>query len=301
MSDYLFGSFGLTIIVLTVIIRGLMYPLTVKQLRASKAMQEIQAQVAEVRKKYEKDKKKAADEQMKLMKESGMNPLGCMLPMLIQFPVWIALYQSIMRVLAVVPEDFLSLSHHLYSSWPVFSKVPLENNFLWLNLATPDQLLILPILVGGSMWVQQKMMSSVSTDPKQQAQSQMMLWMMPIMFAGLTMTFPSGLALYWLTSNLISIFMQYFITGWGGLVTPKNGDGGGGDKKIKRRIAQQEVSAKDDKLSADIVISSSAQEEGLDYGESGGTRQDRGGSYPNGIRSIRRRTGGSGSQRRKRK
>ncbi len=301
MSDFLFGNFGLSIIVLTIIIRSLMFPLTMKQLRASKAMQEIQAQVAEVRKKYEKDKQKAANEQMRLMKESGVSPLGCILPMLIQFPIWIALYQSIIRVLAVAPEDFLSLSHHLYSSWPVFSLVPLENQFLWLNLAVPDRWLILPILVGGSMWVQQKMMSSASTDPRQQAQSQMMLWMMPIMFAFLTMTFPSGLALYWLSSNLISIVMQYFVNGWGGLVTPKPGGGSGSDKKIKRRIAQQEVSAKDDKLSADIVISSSAQEEGIDYGESGGTRKDRGGSYPTSLRSIRRRSGGSGSQRRKRK
>ena len=299
LSDYLFNSFGLTIILLTIIIRGLMYPLTLKQLRASKAMQSIQAQVAEVRKKYEKDKQKAAQEQMRLMKESGMNPLGCLLPMLIQLPIWIALYMSIIRVLAVSPEDFLGLSQHLYSSWPVFSLVPLENSFLWLNLAVPDPWLILPILVGGSMWVQQKMMMTATTDPKQRAQSQMMLWMMPMMFAFLTLTFPSGLALYWLTSNVISIVMQYFVTGWGGLVSPKTVKRDTSDTRIKGRVARQEVSVAEDDLGADIVVPSSAQEEGTEHGKSGGKRQDRRGSYPTRLRTTRRKPGGSRGQRRK--
>jgi len=299
LSDYLFNNFGLTIIVLTIVIRGLMYPLTLKQLRASKAMQSIQSQVAEVRKKYEKDKQKAAQEQMRLMKESGMNPLGCLLPMLIQLPIWIALYMSIIRVLAVSPEDFLGLSQHLYSSWPVFSLVPLENSFLWLNLAVPDPWLILPILVGGSMWVQQKMMMTTTTDPKQRAQSQMMLWMMPMMFAFLTLTFPSGLALYWLTSNVISVVMQYFVTGWGGLVSSKTGERDASDKKIQGRVARQEVSAADDDLGADIVVPSSAQEEGTEHGQSGGKRQDRRGSYTTRLRTTRRKPGGSRGQRRK--
>ncbi|MFC1862233.1 YidC/Oxa1 family membrane protein insertase, partial [Chloroflexota bacterium] len=123
-----------------------------------------------------KDKQKASQEQMRLYKESGVSPGGCLLPMLVQFPVWIALYQSIIRVLAVAPEDFLNLSQRLYSSWPaVFSLVPLESKFLWLNLAMPDPVLILPILVGGSMWMVQKMMTPPTADPQQRAQSQMML------------------------------------------------------------------------------------------------------------------------------
>lgn len=301
ISSFLGGHFGVTIILLTIVVNLLMYPLTVKQLKASKAMQEIQSQVAEVRKKYEKDKQKAAQEQMRLMRESGMNPLGCLLPMLIQLPVWIALYQSIIRVLAVAPEDFLGLSQRLYSAWPVFSLVPLNSHFLWLNLAAPDPYLILPILVGGSMWVQQKMMTPTTTDPKQQAQSQMMLWMMPIMFAFLTLSFPSGLALYWVTSTTIRIAMQYFISGWGGLASLKAGKRDTSDKKIKGRVARQERSTADADLGADIVIPSSAQEEGLADGKSGGKRQDRGGSYPTRLRTTRRKSGGSGSQRRKRR
>ncbi len=298
LSDYLAGSFGLTIIVLTVVVRGLMYPLTQKQLRASKAMQSIQSQVAELRKKYAKDKQQLAKEQMRLYKESGMNPAGCLLPMLVQMPVWIALYQSIIRVLAVAPEDFLSLSRHLYSSWPdVFSLVPLTSSFLGMNLAVPN--IVMPILVGGTMWVQQKMMMSPTADPKQQAQSQMMLWMMPMMFAFLTLSFPSGLALYWVTSNVISIVMQYFITGWGGLVRSTAGKGVARDRKTKERTVQQKAHLEEDDISADIVVPSSAEEEGLGYGEFGDKRQDSGGSYPARRRTTRRKPGGSGGYRRK--
>ena len=224
MSKYLLNNFGLAIIALTIVIRLATLPLNVKQASATKAMQELQPKLAELQKKYGRaDRAKLAQEQMKLYKESGVNPAGCMVPMLIQMPIWIALFQSIVRVLAVVPEDFLSLSKHLYSSWPmVFSAVPLGSSFLWLDLAVPDRFLVLPLLVGGTMWVQQKMVTPATVDPRQQAQSQMMLWMMPLMFAFLTLQFPSGLALYWVVSNVISVVIQYKVSGWGGLKsTPK--------------------------------------------------------------------------------
>jgi len=298
LSDYLAGSFGLTIIVLTIVIRGLTYPLTQKQLQASKKMQTLQAEVAEIRNKYAKDRQKAAQEQMRLYKESGMNPAGCLLPMLVQMPVWIALYQSIIRVLAVAPEDFLSLSQHLYSSWPdVFSLVPLESQFLWLDLSVPDTLSA--ILVGGTMWVTQKMIMTPTTDPKQQAQSQMMLWMMPMMFGFLCLSFPSGLALYWVTSNVIQIVMQYFITGWGGLVSPTAGKKVTNDNKIKGRTPKQKAPLEEADISADIVVPSSAQEEGVDYGKPGDKRQDRGGSYPTRLRATRRKPRGSRDYRHK--
>ncbi len=295
LSHYLWGSCGLAIIVLTIIIRALMYPLTVKQLQASKTMQSIQSQIAELQKKYAKDRKTLAQEQMKLYKQSGMNPAGCLLPMLIQMPIWIALYQAIIRVLGVVPEDFLNLSRHLYPSWPlVFSEVPLESKFLWLDLAASDTWLILPILVGGTMWVQQKMTTVPTADPRQQAQSQMMLWMMPLMFAFLTLSFPSGLALYWITSNVIGIVMQYFITGWGGLTMPTFVKKAPPDKKKKGQIAKQKVPLTESDISADITASSSAQGEGTGYGKSGDKRQDRRGGYPTSLRATRRKPGRSG-------
>ncbi|MFC1988002.1 YidC/Oxa1 family membrane protein insertase [Chloroflexota bacterium] len=302
LSSYLFNSFGLTIIILTIIIRALMYPLTLKQLHASKKMQSLQAEVAEIRKKYSKDKQKASQEQMRLFKESGVSPAGCLLPMLLQFPIWIALYQSIIRVLAAAPEDFLSLSQHLYSNWPaVFSLVPLESNFLWLDLAMPDRLLILPILVGGTMWLTQKMVTPSTTDPQQQAQSQMMLWMMPMMFAFLTLSFPSGLALYWVTSNVIQIVMQYYATGWGGLVKSANGKKVIGDRKAEKRVVKQKAPLTEADISADIVVPRSAEEEELGYGKSGDKSQDRSGGYTTRPGTTRRKPGGGGSHRRKRR
>ncbi|MBN1644364.1 MAG: membrane protein insertase YidC [Dehalococcoidales bacterium] len=218
VSKFLFNSPGLAIIVFTVIIRLAMYPLTRKQLQASKKMQDIQPKIQELKKKYGKDPQRMAKEQAALLKEAGVANVGCILPMLIQTPIWIALYQSIMRILATAPEELLNLSQHLYSSWSVvFPAVPLNSRFLWLDLGAPDALYILPILVGGTMWLQQKMVTPKVADPQQQSQSQMMLVMMPLLFAFMTLSFPSGLALYWVVSNIVGIVVQYFVTGWGGL------------------------------------------------------------------------------------
>ncbi|MFC2011624.1 YidC/Oxa1 family membrane protein insertase [Chloroflexota bacterium] len=299
LSGYLLNSVGLAIILLTILVNLLMYPLTQKQLRASRAMQEIQGEIGELRKKYAKDRQKLAQEQMKVMKESGASYWGCLMPMLIQMPVWIVLYQSIIRVLATAPEDLLNLSQRLFVSWPdVFAQVPMNSSFLWLDLALPN--MFMAILVGILMWVQQKMQAPATTDPKQQAQSQMMQWMMPLMFAMICFSVPSGLALYWVTSTAMRIIMQYFATGWGGLVSSKGDKKGPRIKENKGREARQKT-LKESDISADIVVEpSSAREEGSDYGESGDQRQDSRRSDPTSLRSIRRQSGGGRSQRRKR-
>ncbi len=278
LSHFLFNSFGLGIIVLTLVIRAAMYPLTVKQLKASKAMQTLQPKIAELQKKYARDKQKLAQEQMRLYRESGMTPTGCLVPMLLQVPIWIALYQAIVRVSAVTPEDFLNLSRHLYSSWTlVFSQVPLETRFLWLDLSQPDRWMVMPILVGVTMWVQQKMVTPPSTDPKQQAQSQLMVWMMPLMFAFLTLSFPSGLALYWVVSNIVSIIMQYFITGWGGLVSSADSKKVITTKKIAGRATSPETTSKSTAAAPAIV--SPGEEVG--HGQRGDKREERRGSDRN--------------------
>jgi len=304
MTNYLFSSFGLAIIVLTIITRVLMLKLTLKQLHATKAMQELQPKLAELQKKHGKDKQRMAQEQMRLYKETGISPAGCILPMLVQMPIWIALYQSIMLALAVTPEGLLNLSRYLYS-WPiVYSVLPLESQFLWLDLAVPDMTFILAILVGGTMWVQQKMVMPRTADPRQQAQSRMMLWMMPLMFGFFCLSFPSGLALYWATSNIISIGMQYFVTGWGGLVKPVAERRAIRDKKYKRRIAQVEgVSSVEADVDADIVVADSTQEEeeGLAHEKLGDERKDRGGGYPERLRAIRRQPRRSKGHRPKRR
>jgi YidC/Oxa1 family membrane protein insertase len=282
LSSVLFNNFGLTIIVFTVLVRAAMYPLTIRQLKATKAMQSIQSQLSELQKKYAKDRRMLAQEQMKLYKQSGMNPAGCILPMLIQLPVWIALYQAIIKVLGAGPEDFLSLSRFLYTSWPmVFSQVPLGSQFLWVDLATPDRLFILPLLTGASMWVQQKMTTMPSTDPKQQQQSQMMLWMMPMMFVFLSFTFPSGLALYWIASNVIGIVMQYFVSGWGGLIKPKADTKKMSVEKKTREPDQPALPSPTTKAEQKPAVRE------VEHGDSGGARQDRRGGYQPGTPTAR--------------
>ena len=293
LTHVLFDNFGLAIIAMTLVVNACMLPLTMKQSRSSKAMQELQPKLAELQKKYAKDKQKLAQEQMRMYKESGISPAGCLLPLLIQMPVWIALYQSIMRVLAVIPENLAGLSPYLYSWDVVYSTLPLNNHFLWFNLASGD--MVLALLVGASMWVQQKMVMAPSADPSQKTQSSLMLWMMPIMFAWLSLSFPSGLALYWFTSNLFRIGVQYFIGGWGGLIKSSGKKQPSRDKKYKQRIAAVEESGGD----ADVAPGST-QEEDSSYEESGDKRPDGGGGYTKSLRDVKPRSRRSRGHRPKR-
>ncbi len=208
-------NFGVAIILLTLLVNCAMLPLTLSQIRSSKRMQDLQPKLAEIQKKYGKDKQKLAQEQMKIYKESGIKPAGCLLPMIIQMPVWFALYQSIMLALAATPEGLLNLAKLLYPWQVVYSALPLNPYFLGMNLASPN--FILAILVGAAMWVQQKMSATPTDDPRSAASSQMMTWMMPLLFAFLALSFPSGLALYWVASSIFRIVLQYRVTGWGTL------------------------------------------------------------------------------------
>jgi YidC/Oxa1 family membrane protein insertase len=178
-------------------------------------MQEMQPKIQELQKKYGKNQQKLQQEMMKLYKEAGVNPLGCLWPMLVQFPIWIALYQAIMKALATTPENLLDLAARLYS-WDIVNQaIPLNSHFLWLDLGSRGDI-VLAIIVGGTMWVQQKMTQAPSLDPRQASTSRMMLLMMPIMFGLLSLSFPAGLGLYWAVSSVIGIIAQYFITGgWG--------------------------------------------------------------------------------------
>jgi YidC/Oxa1 family membrane protein insertase len=218
LSKGLFGNFGVAIIILTIIIRVITYPLMIRQLKSSKAMQALQPKMKELQKKYAKDQQKLNAEVMKLYKEHGVNPLGCMGPMLVQFPIWIALYQSVIQALAYTPENLFGLSQHLYSWSTIQEALPLNNHFLWFDLSRGD--IVVAILVAASMWVLQKMSSVPSPDPQQQSTQRMMLWIMPLMFGFFAITLPSGLSVYWIASNIISMIMQYRVTGWGTLTKP---------------------------------------------------------------------------------
>ncbi len=230
LSKALFSNFGLAIIALTIIVRLVILPLTLKQLHSSKVMseqmKELQPKLQQIQKKYAKDPQKLQQETMKLYKEAGINPLGCLtspmlITMLIQMPIFIALYQAIIKVVAVTPQDFLGLSNHLYSWSVVHQALPVSGKFLWLNLGSPDQYLLIPILVGVTMWVSQKMMTQPAVDPSQQSMQGMMQIMMPLMFAFITFTLPSGLGLYFVVTNIVGIVIQYFVYGWGNLFPRK--------------------------------------------------------------------------------
>jgi YidC/Oxa1 family membrane protein insertase len=212
-----FSNFGLAIILLTIVIRGLTYPFTLRQVRQTQKMQEMQTRVAAIRTKHPNDSKQRSQETMRLYKELGINPLGCLGPFAVQIPVLIGLFIVIRNTLGVTPEGLAGLASDIYGWLPLDRAVPVNRGFLWLDLGEKDPTFVLPVLSGVTMWVQQKMSMVSNSDPQQQSTQRMMLWMMPVFFVAISITFFSGVVLYWVVSNLIGIVMQYFISGWGGL------------------------------------------------------------------------------------
>jgi YidC/Oxa1 family membrane protein insertase len=225
LYDILGNQFWLAIIFFTVIIRVLMTPLMLPQQRSAKKMQEVQPKLQELQKKYGKDREKLSQEQMKLYKEAGVNPMGGCLPMLIQFPIWIGLYQSIIQALGYQPLQLLSLSGNIYPFLSsIWTAVPLNRYFLGMDLAlTPQQLggltYALPILVAFTSWLQTKMTGTTTGGEGQAASmNQSMTLMMPLMFGFFSLNFSTGLSFYFIVSNIIGIITQGFISGWEGLL-----------------------------------------------------------------------------------
>ena len=213
LYSFLFSNFGLSIIIFTVIVRLVTLPLTLKQLHQMRAMMALQPRMKDMQTRYAKDPQRRSQEMMRLYREAGVNPLGCLGPMVIQLPIWIGLYQALLKTLGTTPDHLVGLAQRVYSWNPVGDTiVPLNSNFFGLDLANPDPTPILPVLVGASTWLQQKMTTMPAADPRQSSTNAMMLWMMPIMLAFFAFTFPSGLSLYWVVSNLVGVALQYFIT-----------------------------------------------------------------------------------------
>jgi YidC/Oxa1 family membrane protein insertase len=212
LNNVLFGSFGLAIIAFTIIIRLVTFPLTRRQLHASRAMQQVQPRIQEINKKYS-DPKRRQEEMMKLYKEAGVNPLGCLGPMLLQFPILIALFYAIRQTLPESPESLEGLSSHLYNWSYIQHAIPLNEFFLGIDLKlTPNDApsyfhpaWLLVLLVGITTWAQTKTTVTTTTDERARAQQQMMAYMMPVMFAFFALSFPSGVSLYWVVNSLIGI------------------------------------------------------------------------------------------------
>lgn len=218
----LFENIAYAIIALTVVTRLVFYPLTVKQLKSSATMQKLAPEMAQLKEKYKSNPQAQQKATMKLYKDNGVSPLGCLGPMLLQFPIWIGLYYAIIKGLGDLPDSFMYLSQRLYSWMPYGSELlPMNTQVPWLtgtlDLTQPDPTPILPLLVAVSTWAQQKIMQQPAMSTQQRQQQQIMLFMFPIMLGFLAFSFPSGLALYWFVSNIITVILQGFFSGWGNL------------------------------------------------------------------------------------
>ncbi len=241
-------NYGLAIILFTVIIGALTMPLRIKSQAAMKQQQaktaRIQPRLEELKKKYKNDPQALQQAQMKLYQEEGLvNPfnMGCLLTLL-PFPIFIGLYGVITAVMGSTPEQLLQLSQHLYPFFPqAGSLVPVNPNFLLLNLAavpssayglTSPITIIIVLLVVGSSWIQQKIMTpaTASLDPQQAAMNNQMQLITPVIFGFFVVNAPVGLSVYWITFGLMTI-VQQLITGGTGSIRNLFGQSGTPAKK----------------------------------------------------------------------
>jgi YidC/Oxa1 family membrane protein insertase len=231
------GNAGVAVILLTISIKLVTLPLQMRQLHGMRAMQGIQPRVQELNKRY-KDPRRRQQEMMKLYREAGINPLGCVSGLLIQMPILMALYRVFYLSVGKAPESLVRLSEKIYPWDFLRSGLPLPADFLWLHLGSPDPV-VMPLAVAVSMYTMQKLTQVPTTDEKQRAQQNMMNLMLPLMFGFFTIQWPSALGLYWALSNVISMVTQYFYMGagpinWRGLI------GLSQDPVLPRAVARRE-------------------------------------------------------------
>lgn len=225
LINSLVGNFGISIILFTILIRLLTHPLTVQQFKATKSMQTLQEdpRYKKMQEKYKDDKDRLAQEQMKLYKELGINPLGSCLPTLIQLPLILGLYQSVTRAMAASPLELFRLEKIIYPGLINAAELlPLQNRFLWMDLGQPERLTIfgiaipfLAILVVATTYLQSKLIqpptSGAENDQGAMISKSMSIYM-PILMGFMAYSLASGLAIYFLTSNVFGIF-QYALLG----------------------------------------------------------------------------------------
>ncbi|NRF32715.1 membrane protein insertase YidC [Vibrio coralliilyticus] len=180
------SNWGLAIIVLTFIVRGAMYPLTKAQYTSMAKMRMLQPKLQAMRERIGDDRQRMSQEMMELYKKEKVNPLGGCLPLLLQMPIFIALYWALM--------ESVELRHSPFFGWIT-------------DLSAQDPYYILPLLMGASMFLIQKMSPTTVTDPMQQK----IMTFMPVLFTGFFLFFPSGLVLYWLVSNIVTLIQQTLI------------------------------------------------------------------------------------------
>jgi len=179
-------NYGVAIILLTLVIKLVTFPLTQKSMVSMKKMSSLQPKMQSIKEKYKGDKEKINAATMELYKTEGVNPLGGCLPMLLQIPIFFALYKTLLLSIELQGAPFM----------------------LWItDLSMKDPYYITPVLMGATMFLQQRLTPNTATDPMQQK----IFAFMPLIFTFLFLTFPAGLVVYWLTNNVLSIAQQYFI------------------------------------------------------------------------------------------
>ena len=202
----LLHSGGLAIIAFTIIVKTLLLPLTVQSTRSAKAMQELQPKIKELQKKHAKDRQRLTQETMALYQQHRVSPVAGCLPMLIQIPIFLGLYQGI----STLSQGGVGVSEF----W--------AGPFLWLSggLNQPDPLKILPVIAGLFQFVQTRMMRPANqgkiSDP-QQAMMNSVMNIMPLTVIAFGWSFAAGPVLYWATQSLYSVAQQWIITGWGSM------------------------------------------------------------------------------------
>ena len=221
----LVGNFGVAIIIFTILIKLLTHPLMQSQIKSSKAMAELQndPDYLYMMEKYKNDKERLAQEQMKLYKEKGVNPTASCLPTFIQLPIIFALYQAVIAAIVSTPQGMLELIKRVFPNWISIREVfPINPNFLWMNLGMPERLYIgnfgVPVLA--ILVVLTTILQTRLTQPAQpesdngsgQAMMGMMNIYMPLMMGFMAYSLASGLALYFLISNIFTI-CQYAAMG----------------------------------------------------------------------------------------
>lgn len=196
------NNYGLSIVIFTIVVKLLMLPLTLKQTKSMKEMQELNPKLKELQKKYAKDKQKLNEKTMELYRQHNVNPASGCLPLLIQLPIIIALFNVLRQ-----PEKYV-FTPEVYDA--------VGKSFLWLkDLSVPDSLYILPVLAAVTTYLQTKMVSTGSTaNPSQNT----MNIVMPLMIGYFSLNFPSGLTMYWVLNNVFQIIQQYFTMRPGGTV-----------------------------------------------------------------------------------
>ena len=182
-----FANYGIAIILMTILVKALMYPLTAKQVRSMKAMQDLQPALKKLQKDYKNNPQLLQQKMAELYKEAGVNPLAGCLPLLIQMPILMGVYYC--------------LYGYSYSGDPTF---------LWLtSLSDTDPLYVLPILSALTTYIQQK--QTMANNGQDNQQMKIMSYMMPLFIGWISLNFPSGLVVYWVTMNLCQIAQQWYM------------------------------------------------------------------------------------------